>query len=194
MDKMKVPRKAVSWYRESGLNWVFSKCFQWIQFQEFVEKVIQICISSCKKRRCYHRASKTQLTEEIFRLAPVHASMEFFLNVFTAVTKRARTYHLLCKRPWCYHSVSKTQARDNSFKLTRFMIHWFISFPEFAEITEFPLHLEKNSTLLHGLNFILFRFFIQKLVHTNGEYPEESEHVPFPEGKLSVFILQGWTF
>ena len=78
---------------------------------------------------------------------------EFSLNVFTEFSefsdknifhynKRAWTCKLLCKRPGCYHSTSKTHVKDRIFKLSpKFILQWFISFPEF---TEFLFYLGKT--------------------------------------------------
>ena len=47
---------------------------------------------------------------------------------------------------WCYYGPNKSQPTKGIFKLTsKFMIQWFIRIPEFAEFTEFPFQLEKNT-------------------------------------------------
>ena len=49
-------------------------------FTEFSEilyfkKIIRTCHLLCKRPRCYHSASKTEVTEKIFKLSPIHASV-----------------------------------------------------------------------------------------------------------------------
>ena len=38
-------------------------------------KIIRTCSILCKRPRCYHSASKTRVTDRIFKLSPIHASV-----------------------------------------------------------------------------------------------------------------------
>ena len=68
----------------SGRNWdewvsieIYPKCFHWIQWQKilYCKKIIQTCHLLCKRPRCCHSASKTQVAERIFILNRIHASV-----------------------------------------------------------------------------------------------------------------------
>ena len=50
----------------------------------------------------------------------------------------------MCKRPGCYHSTSKTHVRDRILKLSPIHASVTIRFPEFAEFSEFLIHLGKT--------------------------------------------------
>ena len=53
--------------------WVFPKCFPWKNI--LVIKSFRTCHLLCMRLRCYHSASKTQVSERIFKLSPIHASV-----------------------------------------------------------------------------------------------------------------------
>ena len=58
-----------------NLHWVFPKYFHWIQWQKLLcfKKIIRTCHHLCE--RCYHGTSKTQVTKQIFKFSPIHASV-----------------------------------------------------------------------------------------------------------------------
>ena len=70
---------------------------------------------------------------------PIEISLNFQWQKILYLKKYIWTRHLLCKRLRCYHSTSKTQVAERIFKLK-----WFIRFLEFAEFTEFLIHLGKT--------------------------------------------------
>ena len=65
--------------------WVFRKYFT--EFARilhkiyilYFQKIIQTCHLLCKRPRCYHSASKTQVAERIFKLSPVHALVIYLI-------------------------------------------------------------------------------------------------------------------
>ena len=122
----------------------------------------------------------------------------FSLNSVNSVTKIlyfkniVPTCHLLCKRPRCYQSASKTQVAQRIFKLNPFMLQWFTGFPEFAEFTEFLIHLGKSRlSLLHVILSLRIHFHVGKTRYVWNEIGEKPHC--FPMSVLSHQLLF-WTF
>ena len=46
----------------------------------YFKKIIHTCHPLCKRLGCYHSARKTQVTERIFKLIPIHASVIYHIH------------------------------------------------------------------------------------------------------------------
>ena len=79
-------RKVLFWQVPNGVIRVFPKYFtEFAEFRDknislYFTKIIQTCHLLCKRPRYYYSASKTQVTERIFKLSPIHASVIYQIS------------------------------------------------------------------------------------------------------------------
>ena len=65
-------------------NWVFPKCYHWIrgiQWQKYIlylKKIIRTCHVQCNQSGCYHKASKAQVAETIFKSNSCFTDLSYF--------------------------------------------------------------------------------------------------------------------
>ena len=71
-------------------------------------------------------------------------------------SKRAWTCHLLCKTSGCSHRPARHRWETESLNSAQFILQWLIRFPEFADVSEFLLHLGKK-------HYCQFRLICEKL-------------------------------
>ena len=67
----------VEW-SSGNINWVLPQRFHWVRWIKYpknIFKIIQTSNCLCKRLGCYHNASKTKVTEIIFKLRPFHVSV-----------------------------------------------------------------------------------------------------------------------
>ena len=70
----------------------------------YFKKIIRISYLMCKRPRCYHSASKTQVAERIFKLTPVHATVIYqilWIRWIPWISYPLREYSIFCSGSNC---------------------------------------------------------------------------------------------